>query len=664
MPNSQSEYAMNDFAFSTHLPAQRSRIDSDSGVEIAGRVHDHRNHVVGKYGKPGQSLTNIGMLRQLSAGLLGSLLLAGCSLPLVKHGELNDNLRDSLKQAASNKQDTEAAAQPAPEAIDPALMPPLQIEEPAFKAEDEARFDLSVVNAPATQVFMALVTGTPYSMLLPADLTGAITVNLKNATVLEALDTIRELYGYEYKVKDKRIFIQANTLQTRIFQINYLVSQRESSSSLRVTSTALQPTGSGSGGSSSSSSRSTGGSGSDDKTDTSSVKTTSNVNFWDGLNDALNSIVHADVEERGTDADNASNAASGRRVHINQMSGVIVVRALPKEMRAVEAYLKATQLVVERQVMLEAKIISVTLNNAAQTGINWAFFNTTTSGSAFNRNPGRSMVGVMGPNATLNTSGALQSGSGLTVNPGKSGSAITESFGKGFVGLAFQTTDFSALLSFLETQGDVAVLSSPRIATLNNQKALLKVGTDDMFVGNITGGTPTTTSVAGTPPSVDMQPFFSGISLDVTPQIDSEGNIILHVHPAVSQVTEIEKVIDLGANGGILKLPQPSSEINESDSIVRVQDGSIVAIGGLMKQQQARESSQLPGTGNTPFSFLFGQKNSAASKTEMVILIKPTVINNDRDWRSDLQNLNERMSSFDVRKKDTGPVESSWQLLD
>lgn len=640
---------MNDSTFFRYSHATQTAADARRNIQKAWSI------------SCGSLLAEPRAIRRTGVGLLASLLLAGCSLPLVKYGSVNDSVRDNLKRGVTEPQ-------PKNEAIDPALMPPLQIEEPVIKAEAEARFDLSVVNAPAAQVFMALVTGTRYSMLLPPDLGGTITVNLKDVTVLEALDTIRELYGYEYKVKGTRVFIQANTLQTRIFQINYLVSQRKSSSNLRIASTALPSTGSGSGDastSSSSSKTSTGGTAGGNTADTSSVSTQSSVNFWEELREALNSIVLAGKE---SDDAEAAGAAGGKRGHINQMSGVVVVRALPKELRAVESYLKATQLVVERQVMLEAKIISVTLNNAAQTGINWAIFNTTTSGKIFNSShPGNSMAGVMGSKASLNTSGALQSGTGLTITPGKGGSAITDSFGNGFVGLAFQTANFAALLSFLETQGDVAVLSSPRIATLNNQKALLKVGTDDMFVTNVSGGTPTTTSVAGTPPTVDLQPFFSGISLDVTPQIDNDGNIILHVHPAVSQVTEIEKVIDLGTNGGILKLPQPSSEINESDSIVRVRDGSIVAIGGLMKQQQARSSSQLPGTGGSPFSFLFGQRNTSVNKTEMVILIKPTIVDKDKNWQDDLQGLNERMSSFDVRKPESdstpaGPVKSSWQL--
>ncbi len=608
---------MTDFAFSRHsLAAQVQSADANESASAP------RKRTTARSGGNFKAHVHV---QRTSVAILGAMLLTGCALPLVKHGDINERLNQDLGRAAAERK--------APsEAIDPALMPPLQIEEPKLQTDAEARFDLSVVGAPAGQVFMALVTGTRYSMLLPSDLAGTITVNLKDVTIKEALDTIRELYGYEYKIQGTRIFIQANTLQSRVFQINYLASRRQGTSDLRVASTAMSSSGSGSSSSGSSSSSSSSSqsssSGAGAKgSDTSRVSTSSDADFWRDLNTALGAIV---------------GNTEGRSVIVNQMSGVVVVRALPTEMRNVENYLKATQLVVERQVMLEAKIIAVTLSNGAQSGINWSIFNTVRNG--------RSAVGVLSPSANMNTTTALQSASSLQVTPGKNGTAVTNSLTNGFVGLAFQTANFAALLSFLETQGDVAVLSSPRIATLNNQKAVLKVGTDDMFVVNVSGGTPTTTSVAGTAPTVTLQPFFSGISLDVTPQIDDEGNIILHVHPAVSSVTEVEKVIDLGSNGGIFKLPLPSSEINETDSIVRVQDGNIVAIGGLMKQQQTQARSQLPGVGESSLGFLFGQRNASASKTEMVILIKPTIINNDRVWQEDLQGVRDRVEGLSLHK--------------
>jgi MSHA biogenesis protein MshL len=318
-------------------------------------------------------------------------------------------------------------------------------------------------------------------------------------------------------------------------------------------------------------------------------------------------------------------------VVVNSISGVVVIRAFPGEMRAVEQYLKATQVMVERQVMLEAKILEVRLSEHYQSGINW---------SSFNRSDSRLSLSVTAPGSTLQANGVGGlSSSAVSVSPGVAGSVVASALGGGFVGLAFQTANFAALLNFLETQGSVSVLSSPRIATINNQKAVLKVGTDELFVTNVTTSTTTTTTGSVATPSLTLQPYFSGISLDVTPQIDDEGNIILHVHPAVSTVAEKEKIIDLGTLG-VYKLPLAASSINETDSIVRVQDSNIVAIGGLMRQEQTADRSGLPGAASFP---IFGQRGNTFKKRELVILIKPTIIRDDRAWTQDIKDTAERV---------------------
>jgi MSHA biogenesis protein MshL len=538
-------------------------------------------------------------------------------------GQINDVL---LKSATERKA-------PRAEVTDKSLMPPLAPQAVADVAAAEPRFDLSVVNAPATQVFMALVSGTRYSMLLPPDVSGNVTVNLKDVTVMEALDTIRELYGYEYRVQGKRIFIEPNTMKSRVFQINYLSSRRQGSSDLRVTGSSM--TAGGSTGSTGSTATPTAGqttpAGTGTPTvsrgnDTSRVSMSTDSDFWGDLNRALASIV---------------GSAEGRSVVINPSSGVVLVRALPNELRSVDKYLKATQLIAERQVMLEAKIIDVTLSEDFQSGVNWGAFRSGPNS--------RTGIGVAQPGATVGVGSTAQiigqaSSPTLSVTPGLLGSIAASTLSKGFIGLAFQTSNFAALLNFLETQGSVSVLSSPRIATLNNQKAVLKVGTDELFVTNITSSTTTTTAGSVSSPSVTLQPYFSGISLDVTPQIDEDGNIILHVHPAVSTVAEKEKVIDLGTLG-IYRLPLAASSINETDSIVRVQDGNIVAIGGLMRQEQSSDRSQLPGATGAVANAL-GQRSAALRKRELVILIKPTMIENDRAWTQDLKDVQERVRAY------------------
>jgi MSHA biogenesis protein MshL len=199
-----------------------------------------------------------------------------------------------------------------------------------------------------------------------------------------------------------------------------------------------------------------------------------------------------------------------------------------------------------------------------------------------------------------------------------------------------QTSSFGAVLGFLESQGDVQTLSSPRVATLNNQKAVLKVGTDSFFVTNVSGGSTPSSSTSSTGstttmPTITLTPFFSGISLDVTPQVDDGVNVTLHVHPAVTSVTESSKQIDLGAAGNY-RLPLASSAVNETDTLVRIQDGRIVAIGGLMQMDSSRNVSGVPGTTGSLFAPLFGNKAAAARKREVIVLIKPTIIRSAADW--------------------------------
>ncbi len=547
------------------------------------------------------------------------MLLTACTAPQPRPEVVRDRIAEELAQAAAGRKTVDA--------VERAMLMPLTVEMPKPETS-EPRFDLSVVNAPATQVFMAIVTGTRYNMLVGPEVTGSITVNLKDVTVKEALESIRELYGYEFSIRGNRITIQPNTLQTRVFQVNYLASRRQGAAELRVTSSAITGSGAAAGGTATPSTGAlpvpagAGGGTTAGSSITSRVQTSSDTHFWGDLRDAISTIA----------------AGEGRSVVVNSISGVVVVRALPGELRSVEQYLKATQVMVERQVMLEAKILEVRLFEQYQAGINW---------STFNGQNNRLSIGVVPPGSTMQPtgSGGPLSTSGVTALPGLAGSVAATALGGGFVGLAFQTANFAALLNFLEGQGSVSVLSSPRIASINNQKAVLKVGTDELFVTNVTTTTTSTTAGTTATPSLTLQPYFSGISLDVTPQIDGDGNIILHVHPAISTVTEKDKLIDLGTLGQF-KLPLASSSVNETDSIVRVQNGNIVAIGGLMTQEQINNRSGLPGTVNSPVGTLFGQRGNSLSKRELVILLKPTIIGDDRAWVQDIEQTGERMRNL------------------
>jgi MSHA biogenesis protein MshL len=326
----------------------------------------------------------------------------------------------------------------------------------------------------------------------------------------------------------------------------------------------------------------------------------------------------------------------GRQVIVSPPTGTVAVRAMPQEIAAVSQYLKTLGVNVGRQVMLEAKIIDVQLNDSQQEGINWAAFRT--GGGK------RLSVGQLTPGTVLQTNGALGTGANavdpvtglaslpsVAANPGSNIVADPRLAG-GLLGLAFQTSNFAALLDFLETQGKVQVLSSPRIATINNQKAVLKVGTDDFFVTNVSTTTVTSTAGNTSSPNITVQPFFSGIALDVTPQIDEHDNVTLHVHPQVSDVKEKDKVVNLGSLGSFT-LPLASSSVSEADSIVRIANSNIAAIGGLMSRQDTVVRSSIPGVGDVPIlGRLFTQTSTSTVKRELVILIKPTVIREEADW--------------------------------
>ena len=475
-----------------------------------------------------------------------------------------------------------------------------------------ARFDLVISNAPAAQVFVQIASGSDYNMLLSPEVSGNVSITLRDTTVFEALDSLRELYGYDYRVAGRRIFISPNTVQTRLFRINYLSGRRQGASDIRVTSSAITQGSNGVNGNTANPGSYGNGApqanGQQRSEDSASVHTSSDADFWREVKLSLEALV-------GHEA--------GRSVVLNPAAGVIVIRATAAELRQAAEYLQAVQISVERQVMLEAKIVQIDLNDDSQAGVNWAGFTQHLAG----RNVSLT-VGNAAPGAQLGATGSLSDGVGNSVNAGAS--LATAAVGKGFYGLAFQAASFASMLSFLQSQGDANVLSSPRIATLNNQKAVLKVGTDALFVTGVTTNQQTTGSTTTTSPSLTLTPFFSGIALDVTPQIDADGNVILHVHPSVSVVQEQTKNINLGSLGNF-QLPLATSTVNETDSVVRVRDGEIAAIGGLMQVSSSSSRDGVPGLQNMPvLGGLFRQTSKTSHKHELVILIKPTLIDDAR----------------------------------
>lgn len=556
-------------------------------------------------------------------------LLAACAAPPPAPTSVGEHITGELDGALADRK-----PETTPPAVSEALLPPLRMEMPNVAGQPlEPRFDLSVNNAPAAQVFMSLVSGTRYSMLVHPRVSGTVSVSLKDVTIREALDALRDLYGYEYRIDGSRISILPAGIQTRVFKVSYLTGTRRGSSDLRVQSGSVADVG-GSGvpgqlpgalpalpGTTMPGQLPTARS-----IDSSRISTQQVNDFWAELRAALAAIV-------GT--------SEGRSVVVTPHSGVIVVRAMPDELRGVENYLRETRIAVERQVMLEAKIIQVTLADAYQAGINWAIFKNRFAAGQFANATGTTQLSGGNPGAALLGGGQTVDIPGRSITTAGTAASATNPASAIF-GIALQTTNFALLLQFLETQGSVQVLSSPRVATLNNEKAVLKVGTDEFFVTNVSTVTTTTGTATQQSPTVTVAPFFSGILLDVTPRIDDSGRIMLHIHPSISEVTESQRVVSLGGTIPSITLPLAKSTVSETDTIVRASDGNIVAIGGLMSVDVRDNRGGIPGV-DVP---ILRNTSRQTSKRELVILLKATVLADDEAWQEDLRRTEERLKDL------------------
>ena len=506
-----------------------------------------------------------------------------------------------------------------PDSVNQALLPPVNINLPIKPADKiEARFDISVDQTDARAFFLSLVEGTPYNMVVHPDVKGRITLDLKSVTITDAMEIAHEVYGYEYERSKTGFVVRSNQLQSRIFKVDYLNVSRAGQSETRVSSGQLTK-----------SSKSTNNTSNNSTTDqsrttqaASQIKTESNSDFWLEIKNSIETIL--------------GKAEEGKSVVVSPQSGLVIVRALPSELRKVAQYLGSAEGVMQRQVILEAKIIEVELSDGYRQGINWASLSDS----------GKVLTGQTGGGTLINEGISEISGNTGVLNPGgftQINSTATSAFG-GMFTLAVNTGDFRAFFELLSTQGNLQVLSSPRVSTVNNQKAVIKVGSDEFFVTEISSTTVTGTSTATTP-QITLTPFFSGIALDVTPQISESGDVILHIHPSISEVIDQKKIITVA--GQVQELPLAFSSVRESDSVVRAKNGQIIVIGGLMKNKLVERESATPFLSEIPFlGQLFKHTSEVQVKSELVILLRPIVVDNDDVWSKAIHSSSDQVKQI------------------
>ena len=515
-----------------------------------------------------------------------------------------------------------------PQNVLAAMLPTLDLSG-GYEDLSQTRFDFSVKDAMGIREFFALLTaGTDHSVVIHPDVTGEISaLDLKNVTVAQVIDQVSGLYGYAISAENGIYQIRPGGLQTRIFKLNYLNVTRQGTSSMSVSSSGMSQDGGGGGqgsggqqgGGQQSGGQQGGGQQGGGQGGGASLNTETETDFWKDLEAVIGNIIGLNSRPSSS-AKGLSGDAAQRSVIISPHTGMILVKAYPDELKQVDAFLKASQEALQRQVVLEAKILEVELNESFQAGINLQ--------SLYD--------GSLDTGLTLDS--LIDSGNRTSVEYGSTASAIGSAGRPLTVNMNF--SDFGGVIRLLETQGNVQVISSPRILTLNNQKAIFKVGEEAYYLTNSN----TVSFGAGieqtTNQNSNLEPFFSGIALDVTPQISGEGNIILHIHPILSDVKEDLKII----NGQ--EFPLANSATRESDTIARVRHGEVIVISGLMQTRASGTKTGVPGVNKVPIlGQAFEQKQRETKKTELVILLR-ALVDQDRVMETLLDESVERVRSM------------------
>ncbi|MFA6147768.1 MAG: secretin N-terminal domain-containing protein [bacterium] len=453
---------------------------------------------------------------------------------------------------------------PAP-ASKPALLPdsPLEgVERPRASAEEfrkpARRYTLVMAGADARELFLSLARENDFNLVLSPEVSGTVTMDIKEATAEELMDEVCGMLGCRAVFGGNTVRIAPEKRATRVFPVDYLLTGRTGSGSLMASTSA---SGGGGGGVSTTTSESQ---------STNSVFTEEKGDFWGGLADEIGALL---------------SPGSGKVV-INRTSGTVTVTDYIANVEQVEQYLRMIEARVRTGVVIETRILEVTLDDSTKYGIDWTALPDLSS---------------------LSLSGSLAGGA--TAAQGLSTGSTT--FQLGVAG-----SKFNAFLDAQAQAGNLNVLSAPKVSTLNNQKAIIRIGRQDVFFRAVV--TPASTTSAAfttyTPDSVT-----EGIILSVTPQVGQDGRIMLAIHPSIT--------VKVGTAEAPDKNTAPILDIRETNTVVTVADGETVFIGGMMQERTQETVNSVPLLGDIPYlGALFRSNEQVKKKTELVILISPRVV--------------------------------------
>ncbi len=482
------------------------------------------------------------------------------------------------------------------------------------KKVPEKFYSFFVRDADVQELLMALSRESELNIVIDPELSGKVTIDLKRVTLKEVLDAILSPLGWTYRIDGKFIRVLRPQMESRIFTLNYLATKRSGKREVYAntggglqTGTLLgQQTGTLSG-------QQTAVSPGSSNTGYSGLISVDEVDLWEEIEKGLEAIIFGSVDEKAKQASPESGKMTvartdekGKKLVINKTTGTIFVTDYPVNLNKVASFLETVEGSSQRQVTIQAKIMEVILSDAFKEGINWQV--------------------IEGLPRFVNLSWGLTDKAGTTGFPGGSLTSSTDTVstpgtfkispfgGILAIGAGGSEVLLSDIIQAISEQGDIKVLSSPTISTLNNQKAIIRVGNQDVFF--ITGAVSTQTTVTQfiQPMTIDI-----GIILDVTPQIAEDGSIIMNIHPSIT-----DKIGEKTSPDGRSTFPLLS--VRETDTTVRVRNGQTIIIAGLMQEKTEETYTGVPGLRSIPLlGGLFRYKSEAKENTELVIMITPTV---------------------------------------
>jgi MSHA type pilus biogenesis protein MshL len=546
--------------------------------------------------------------------------LAGCAQPAFKPSDTHLGMQQPKAQPEG--------AIPAPVQVAPVLPKPTPKQEPET-------YSVVVNGVPAQELLFALARDARLNIDVAPGIAGSVTLNAVDQTLRQLLDRIARQVDIRYELNGPNLVVMPDSPFLRVYRVDFVTASRnvkmKSETNTQFSGGASSSTGSGSG-------ANTTGTGT-----TTTVDLAANTQLWDTLVQNIQDIIGQSANAGGAAAKPAAVATTAgvqapSSVIGNRESGVLYVRATSRQQARVAEFLDTVMANVRRQVLIEATVAEVQLNNQYQRGIDWQRLRTgatTTGVPAF----GTGQSGVEFSQSSLNTP------ANISTNAFELGGAIL-------------SQNFNVAIKLLESFGDVRVLSSPKVSVLNNQAALLRVTRDIVYFtvkpAQTTTGTGSGTTIVE--PSFETTPNVAaeGFMMSVLPQISQTETVVLNVRPTIRR-----KVDDAIDPNPALTTPNliPVFETREFDSILRIQSGQTAVLGGLMQDSVEKVDDGIPGLNQIPFfGKLFSQERKVTRKTELVIFLRATVIH-DASLDGDYAKFREMLPEKDFLTKPRGVPE-------